>query len=184
MVLTCQWNNSYVPRPGDWTLEDIEIWSLRGVLDSYSKCEDYASQQSELWVWGWNYYMNRLAPVQLVEDWDPGEFFKLYLESCNIREFETYQKESIWFIENKSLIVYRPGPESSTMLGGLTTAPKSLHDADRFKRVLDLTIQLAIKEWRGLLFFGQKGWNYTMEVPASVQPIMARSGFKFITRHQ
>jgi len=56
-------------------------------------------------------------------------------------------------------------------------------DRERAGQVLAATVRLAKDQRRGLLFIGDEGWYYDMEVPTKTEAVLRRAGFQFVTRH-
>jgi len=182
MLLSCQWENDYQPEPHDWTLADVSDWSLSDIVELYSEEEDEAAAPEDLWAWGWDTYMDRVAPVQLVEDWDPRPFLRYALRAMGISSLEEWQEGKIWFVQPEDVAKANLGSGASPEADAGPN-PRFPADKQRAAQVLSETLRLAKAQGRGLLFFGEEGWYYGMEVPKKTQPVLRRAGFKFVTRH-
>ena len=134
-------------------------------------------EQGDPWSFGWEEFMGRTAPVQLTDGWDVRPYIVQLFSEAGIQP--AYRLG--YFGEADNLVFFDRLPRS---LGADTAGPiGSKEDVRRFREVLDSTIDLAAASSRGLLFVGQAGWAYDMEVRNSARRVLDRAGFRFVTRH-
>jgi len=72
LLLACSWTQELESEFPDWYHGDV--------IECFSECEDQAEEPEDLWAFGWEQQMARIAPVQLTLGWDPRPYLKAVLD--------------------------------------------------------------------------------------------------------
>ena len=171
MLLSCDWRDGLRGEFRDWYYGDI--------IEGFSEGEDQAESPEDLWSFGWEKFMNRVAPVQLTLGFDVR---RPILESFKSIGVEPFFRTG-YFNEPDNVLVFEIGDTEPRLDAGGYSAAKNPSDVDRLVKVLRSTITIARREGRSLLFVGGWGWYYDMEIPLSVQELIRRCGMEFVNRH-
>lgn len=149
-----------------------------GIVEVFIDCEEQALAPEDLYPFGWESIMNRVAPVQVTNGWDPRPtlFDELLKEGENPR-FTCGGKEDIPNI----IFIEHPNKKDSTEK---LISLNLMRDKRQFNKILNSTIQLCSQGNNGLLFIG--GWGFSYEdkqLSDEVRDFLVDSGFQFTSRH-
>jgi len=167
MLFACTWSEEFEAELADWYSGDM--------IEAFMEAED----QHDPWSFGWEGFMARIAPVQLTDGWDVHPY--LIETFARMRVEPAYRLGYLDETDNVVFFARAPGGFESPNIGA---APIGLAaDVARFHEVLEATIDLASSQGSGLLFVGESGWAYDMDVPMAARGTLERAGFRFATRH-
>jgi hypothetical protein len=157
---------------------DGELWaeleqSQPGdILEGFLEMESSAQSLDDLWPYGWEQRMARLAPVQMTEYVDARPWWVAGMGPTRYAVDKTSGYPGT--------IVYYPPPVAVAELP--KAWKKETPDRHRFVAILEATAELAQLRGDGLLLIGCWGFRFGDEVPADQQAIMIQAGFQFVDR--
>jgi hypothetical protein len=170
MLLSCDWRDDFREALRDWYYGDI--------IEAFSEGEDQAESPEELWSFGWEAFMNRVAPVQLTLGFDVR---RPILESFKSIGVEPFFRAG-GFKQPDNIFAFEVG-DAEPRIDPREHSSENPFDVDRLAKVLRSTISIARHEARSLLLVGGWGWYYDMEIPLNVQELIRDSGMEFANRH-
>lgn len=150
---------------------EVAEWSYKDILSAFLQGEVCASNESEMWPYGWGSHMRRVAPVQSSGALDLRNELLRMLGSPRFR----FDHPSVY----GGSVMYFSKP--SLRDGGPEAVPPG-KDAARFVAVLRASAELAARREQGLLFVGGWGWDYETELAAEQQVMLMEAGFPFVDR--
>ncbi|MCS3918013.1 hypothetical protein Q2T83_16020 [Fervidibacter sacchari] len=171
LLLACSWSRDLESQLSDWYYGDI--------IEAFIESEDQARRPEDLWAFGWEEFMARITPVQLTLGWDPRPYIISIFANANI---EPYYRLG-YFEEHDNILYFDKLPPKWILPSATAGIVPNPPDKIRFDKVLLSTIELARSLNRGLLFIGGWGWDYDMDIPREVEPILRQAGMQFFTRH-
>jgi hypothetical protein len=167
LLLACRMN--------DALQEELRGWAVGDILEGFLEMESTAEALDDLWCYGWQRSMARLAPVQVTKFTDARPWLRETLgEPALGIEHDGEYSGSVWY--------FAPPADPAAPAA---PAPRARANADRARlhSVLTATAELARLRGEGLLFVGCWGFDFKAEVPREQQLLMVTAGFQFVDRH-
>ena len=172
MVLSC---NQDIVATGD-----IVDFYWGDFIECFMESEDQAEEPSGLWAFDMENEVDRIAPVQLTLGWDARPALLQIFECVGIQpEFKGGAYDEINFLVFSAPI---------TPLPWISLSPQETpnpSDFQRFKEIIDATVEQAKAQARKLLFVG--GWGFSYDIDSEhlsdAAPVLHQAGMKFLNRH-
>lgn len=170
ILLACKWAQELE--------SELTEYYWGGIVEAFIDSEEQAIAPEDLFPFGWESIMKRIAPVQFTNGWDPRRY--LFDELLKEGENPTFACGEEGGLPHIIFVEYPAKKDTTEKLIKLDI----VRDKRQFNKILNATLELCEQGNTGLLFIGGWGFNYEANsLNNDDRDFLADSGFQFTNRH-